>query len=124
MPTQAIRREQRDALYREVVLDLTDIGSVMVAIDDGDYALARKLRTRYETQLRLLDDIGWNPNDPGEEFELTMPDTELAQLMLRLGRLRLARILLRMEQLLDQQPDALGDLRESAMAAAACSDVL
>src|ERR1700754_1815667 len=116
MPTKAIRREQRDALYREVVLDLTDIGSIVVAIDDGDYALARKLRTRYETHLRLLDDIGWNPDDPGAEFELTMPDTELAAVMLRLGRIGLARIVLRMEQLLDQQPDALGDIRESAVA--------
>jgi hypothetical protein len=72
----------------------------------------------------LLDDLGWNPDDPGENFDLTMSDTDLAQVMLRLGRLVLARILRRMEQLLDQRPDALGDLRESAMAAAVCTDML
>jgi hypothetical protein len=38
---------------------------------------ARKLRQRFGLGMRLLDDLGWGEDDPGEEFAVTM---ELAAL--------------------------------------------
>jgi hypothetical protein len=68
-----IGREQRDAIYEEVLTDLSGIGDLWIAFAEGDYETARRYRRRFEDDMRLLDDLGWE-NEPGPAavFELTM----------------------------------------------------
>jgi len=73
-----IGREQRDAIYQEVVLDLTGLTDLWTEFDRGNVDRARELRTRLELDMRLLDDIGWEPEQESDEFELTMDGVDLA----------------------------------------------
>ena len=75
-----INREQRDAMYQEVALDLNGLTDLWTEFDDGNYERAKELRQRFVFDMRLLDDLGWEP-DPEEdrdEFELTMDGLDLA----------------------------------------------
>ena len=42
---------------------------------------ARGYRDRFERDMRLLDDLGWEENDSRQRFELTMPASELESLV-------------------------------------------
>jgi hypothetical protein len=53
-----INRDQRDAMYQEVVLDLNG--------------------QRFVFDMRLLDDLGWEPEPEADEFTLTMDGVDLA----------------------------------------------
>jgi hypothetical protein len=80
-----IGRRQRDAIYGEVVVDLSGVGDIQIALDDGDFDAARRFRRRFEEDMRLLDDIGWEPDPEGEEFVLSMPAVQLASALRRLS---------------------------------------
>jgi hypothetical protein len=80
----AIDRQQREAVYEEVINHLTGLGDVHINIQRGDYATARRLRREFEEDLRLLDDLGWAKDQPAESFELTIPSDELARVIRRL----------------------------------------
>jgi hypothetical protein len=82
----AIGRVQREAIYEEVLNHLNSIGDIPGLIERGDYGTAQRLRREIERDLRLLDDLGWAEQDPGESFELTMASDELARTLERLHR--------------------------------------
>lgn len=85
---------QRDALYAATVADLPRIVDVVLALGRGEYALARLLRTRYEAELRLLDDLGWEPTAPADrDVELTTPRRQLAHALHHIGRLSHERLI-------------------------------
>ncbi|HYI79586.1 MAG TPA: hypothetical protein VEW67_01850 [Thermoleophilaceae bacterium] len=73
-----IGREQRDAIYQEVALDLNGLTDLWTEFDRGSFDRARELRTRFELDMRLLDDIGWEPEQEAGKFELTMDGVDLA----------------------------------------------
>lgn len=73
-----IDREQRDAIYEEVLTDLTGSGDVWAELASGNYEAARRTRDRLVGDMRLLDDLGWEPEADRELFELTMPPAALA----------------------------------------------
>lgn len=73
-----INRDQRDAIYQEVALDLNGLTDLWREFEDGDYDRARELRQRFELDMRLLDDLGWEPDQEAGEFELTMDAVDLA----------------------------------------------
>lgn len=73
-----ISREQRDAVYQEVVLDLNGLTDLWTEFDDGNFDRARELRDRFVLDMRLLDDLGWEPEAEGESFDLTMAGVDLA----------------------------------------------
>jgi hypothetical protein len=79
--TFAIRREQRQAIHRELTSELSRIGDIWLALCDGRFEDARRLRCRFELIMRLLDDLGWSRDDPAEVFEITMPDRELRDVL-------------------------------------------
>ncbi len=93
MPLTVCTREFRDALRREIVYDLAGVSEIPVALERGDDALARRLRCRYLSEMRLLDDVGWGAEDPGESFALTMPAAQLAQVLRRLMYVAVSRLL-------------------------------
>jgi hypothetical protein len=80
----AIDRQQREAIYEEVINHLSGLGDVHINLRRGDLATARRLRGEFEEDLRLLDDLGWAENERAESFELTMPNDELARVIRRL----------------------------------------
>ena len=73
-----IGREQRDAIYQEVVLDLNGWTDLWTEFNRGNFDRARELRTRFGLDMRLLDDIGWEPEQESDEFDLTMDGVDLA----------------------------------------------
>lgn len=81
-----VGRAQRDAIHAEILTALTGTGDIYLAVDEGDYDAARRHRSRFENTMRLLDDLGWDPETPGEEFELTMPADQLARVLRYLTR--------------------------------------
>jgi len=48
---------------------------------DERFIEAQVLRQRHEDELRLLDDLGWSPEDNRENFELTIPTEQLTRLL-------------------------------------------
>jgi len=74
-----IDRTARDALYEEVLTELTGSGDVWAEMQAGDYDAARRTRDRLLDDMRLLDDIGWEPDPDRELFELTMDAPDLAR---------------------------------------------
>jgi hypothetical protein len=70
---------QRDAIYAEAVLALSGTGDIRIELDNGNFDSARRHRRRFEDVMRLLDDIGWEPDATAEDFELTMPRDQLVR---------------------------------------------
>jgi hypothetical protein len=72
-----INRRYRDALYDGLMTDFTAIGDIFSHLHNDEPAHARRLHRRFEAELRLLDDLGWEQDPDAKEFELTMPAREL-----------------------------------------------
>jgi hypothetical protein len=86
MATIKLNGEQRNAIYGELVLDLSGTGDIRINLGGKDYDAAKRLRCRYEDDMRLLDDLGWEPDPDRDEFEVTMDHDELARVLRRLNR--------------------------------------
>ena len=88
MPTTedpTINAKQRAALYELVCNHLAGIDELWLALgQERDYGSAAQLGRAYRADLRLLDDIGWDPQEAGERFALTMTADELVPLLQRL----------------------------------------
>lgn len=80
----AIDREQRDAIYADLMTDLSGVGDISVELDGGDVPTAQRLRREYEDDLRLLDDLGWTEEVSAESFELTQQPDALERTIRRL----------------------------------------
>jgi hypothetical protein len=77
--TITIDRERRDAIYEELLTELSGSGDVWTQLRTGKYEEARRTRRRLEDAMRLLDDLGWEPDQDRETFDLTMPQADLAR---------------------------------------------
>jgi hypothetical protein len=85
MPTATIDRDQRDGLYELIRNHLGAIGDVWIALEENeDFATAERLGIEFGEDFRLLADIGWQPRDDRESFELTMPTHDLMEMLKRL----------------------------------------
>ena len=76
-----IDRDKRDAMYEEVVLDLNGLTDLRIELDAGNYERAKELRQRFVFDMRLLDDLGWEPEPGADEFTLTMDGVDLARVV-------------------------------------------
>lgn len=115
-----LSREQRDAIYAEIMLDLSGTGDIQIELDNGDYEAARRHRRRFEDDMRLLDDIGWEPKADGEEFELSMPADQLARALRHLNANAHAMLDAHVAEPIDQQRRA----RQTLIAQTAYGDLL
>jgi hypothetical protein len=80
-----ITKAQRDGLYELVRNHIAGIGDIPIAMEEkGDFAEAERLGLRFVEDVRLLQDIGWQPHEERERFELTMPVDELTEVLQRL----------------------------------------
>ncbi len=82
-PTATLTGEKRDAVYGFLVEHLGALGDVRIAIDRGEFDTARRLAREFAEDFRLLDDLGWGP-DERSEVPLTIPSGELAAIFERL----------------------------------------
>jgi hypothetical protein len=82
--TLVLGRAGRDALYQALLTDLSGVGDIGVCLSDDQPTDARRLRARYEQDMRLLDDLGWETNPAGQQFHLTMPHAALKPTLERL----------------------------------------
>lgn len=87
MPTNlTITPGQRSAIYEQVRLHLSTVSDLWLALErNQDYETAKRLGREFSEDSRLLDDLGWHPDDARPEFKLTMPEADLVRV---LGRLR------------------------------------
>jgi hypothetical protein len=83
---------QRDAIYDDVIHDLTGIGDIFICLENGDIDSANRLRRRFAADLRLLDDLGWSATDERETFTLTMKPRRLDRVLGQLAAIRAARL--------------------------------
>lgn len=76
-PVVAVTAEQNGVLRAAVTTLLNGIGDVAVTLERGNWREARRLRSRFDSLLRLLDDLGWSPL--AEPTAITMPADELTR---------------------------------------------
>jgi hypothetical protein len=83
--TATIDRHQRDGLYELVRNHLGSVSDLWNALEqEEDFARAERLGIEFGEDFRLLADIGWQPRDDREAFELTMPAHDLMEVLKRL----------------------------------------
>jgi len=85
--TLVLTAAERDALYEQVLVDLSGIGDVWLAIEAEDYEAADRLGRGYSDELRLvLDDLRWGP-ESSASVELTSSPEVLRRVFSRVAQL-------------------------------------
>lgn len=115
-----VRRNERRALWHLSYQQMAAIGEIFDAFDRDDAGEALTLRNRYRDVMRLLDDIGWREEQPGEQFAITMEPDRLVRVLLRLHETAVEQIADHIDGLADQPQT----LQTAAVGAAACSTLL
>lgn len=115
-----INRAQRDAMHQEVVLDLNGLTDLWTEFDAGNYERAKELRQRFVLDMRLLDDLGWEPEPDADEFALTMDGVDLAWVVSHLIAQTGAIIHTHIVEPIERTPDA----ERSVMAQTALGSIL
>jgi uncharacterized protein YkuJ len=82
--TIEISREQRQPLHRLVTQHISGIGDVYLMIEQGDFATAERFGLEFGEDIRMLNDLGWNPDDARDSYALTQPLHELIEALKRL----------------------------------------
>jgi hypothetical protein len=67
-----LNRAQRDAVYRFVVSDLARAGGVAVALEEGEVAIAERLRRQFDQAVRVLDQIEWIQAGSRDRYEVAL----------------------------------------------------
>ena len=75
---------QRDAVYQFVLLDLIGVGNMPFLVRHGKMEQARGLRRRFEQDMQLLDQIGWEPEGEKEVYAVTLASDDVRAIFRRL----------------------------------------
>ncbi len=75
---------QRDEVYQYLLVDVGGVSDITTLIRGGELVLARRLRVRFEEDMRLLDQIGWEPKGKKEVYAITLPSDEIRSIFRRL----------------------------------------
>jgi hypothetical protein len=113
-----INRRYRDAIYDGLMTDLSAIGDIFSHLHNDEPAKARRLHHRFEAELRLLDDLGWEQETQATEFELTMPAQKLRPIIERVYWSAVASLNNESDELIDEAVTHLSD------ATVACPELL
>lgn len=86
LPDTTIRidRRQREALHGLLLQRLTGIGDPGLMIERGDFTAAERFGNEFAADVRLLNDLGWDPGDGREIFAVTIPAEEFLGTLWRL----------------------------------------
>lgn len=79
-----IDRHQREALRGLLLQRLSGIEDPGLMVDRGDFAAAERLGNEFAADIRLLNDLGWDPCDGRETFAITIVDEEFLSTLWRL----------------------------------------
>lgn len=82
--TIEISRAQRQPLHRLVTQHISGIGDVYLMIEQGDFATAERFGLGFGEDIRMLNDLGWDPDDARDSYSLTQPRHELIEALKRL----------------------------------------
>jgi hypothetical protein len=75
---------QRDEVYQYLLVDVGGVADLTTLIRGGELVLARRLRVRFEEDMRLLDQIGWEPKGGKEAYAITLASNEIRAIFRRL----------------------------------------
>jgi len=75
--TVTVTADQSAVLYDAATTILGGIGDIAISFGRGDWRDARKLRSKFDPLLRLLDDLGWS--EAADATAITMAPAELAR---------------------------------------------
>jgi hypothetical protein len=64
---------QRDAVYQFVLIDLAQLGGIAAVAKSGDLDCVWRLRQRFEGDLWVLDEIGWEERGDRELYTVALP---------------------------------------------------
>ncbi len=70
--TTRIERRQREAVHGLLLQRLTGISDPGLMIERGDFAAAERFGNEFAADVRLLNDLGWDPRDGRETFAITV----------------------------------------------------
>jgi hypothetical protein len=113
-----INRRYRDALYDGLMTDLSAHDDLFTLLRNDEATEAKRLHHRFKSELRLLDDPGWEREAEAEQFELTMPPRELRPIIERVYWSAVASLNNEPDQLVEE---ALANLNEAVVA---CPEML
>lgn len=82
MPRITITNRQRAPIYEQLRRHIASIDDVR-AFADADPEEAGRLALQYTDDFRLLEDLGWDREDPRDSIRLTMPPIDLCQALMR-----------------------------------------
>jgi hypothetical protein len=77
-------RSQRDEVYQYLLVDVGGVADITTLIRGGELVLARRLRSRFEEDIRLLDQIGWEPKGAKEVYAITLASEDIRAIFRRL----------------------------------------
>jgi hypothetical protein len=66
-----LNSDERDALYKSIVIRLSGIGDILLAVDHQDWVAADRLAGEFAALLCLIRDLGWG--DEGTRVALSTP---------------------------------------------------
>jgi hypothetical protein len=75
---------QRDEVYQYLLVDVGGITDMTTLIRDDGLVLARRLRARFEENMRLLDQIGWEPKGEKSVYAITLGSEDIRTVFRRL----------------------------------------
>jgi hypothetical protein len=73
----------RIALFHEAMVDLGDIEQIKSAILARDFEQARTLSHWFRVNMDFLNELGWDPMDERERFEIRMEPRQLREIIER-----------------------------------------
>jgi hypothetical protein len=81
--TLTLTREERNALQNALIVDLVELSDGLNL--DGDFGTKLPVEPEMRDALRLLDDLGWEPEDTAESYAITMDQEPLIATLSRLA---------------------------------------
>jgi hypothetical protein len=75
---------QRDEVYQYLLVDIGAVADITTLIRGSELHLAKRLRGRFEEDMRLLDQIGWEPKGRKEVYAITLASDEIRSIFRRL----------------------------------------
>ncbi len=82
--TIRIDRHQRKALHGLLLQRLTGIGDPGLMIERGDFVAAERFGNEFAADVRLLNDLDWDPGDGRETFAVTISAEDFLATLWRL----------------------------------------
>jgi hypothetical protein len=75
---------QRDQVYQYLLVDVSRVADITTLIRGGEVVLARQLRSRFEEDMRLLDQIGWESKADKTVYAITLASDDIRAIFRRL----------------------------------------